>query len=203
VPPNPKVPKPPWHTPTTRDVAALKDWTKERLTVRFVERLNKLYAELAHSGVAFELNSDDEQPIRAVLVLLEHLIALARGATKKDESPIEPLREAIRKGSFPTIPPELADFIHPAKRGHGKRQHKRGRAERALDEAVEDVHFIRELWKREYRHWKRRKGNPDDVNPQGNPPFAEEIAAEFHNVDYKTLVERVRSGKNFRRRSTI
>jgi hypothetical protein len=61
-----------------------------------------------------------------------------------------------------------------------------------LDEAVEDVHFIRELWKREYPHWKRR---------QGNPPFAEEIAAEFRGVDYNTLVERVRAGKNFRRKS--
>jgi hypothetical protein len=171
------LPKPPWHTPTKRDAEKMKAWTKERLEGRKAERLNSLFEELeAHGGVDFEFNYEQATLVRRKF---QDLIDEA------NEGNIEPLREAVRK-----VIPELADFIQLPKRGRGKRRHN---TNRKVERAVEDVYFIRELWKREYRgRWKRFRDNP---------PYAHEIAAEFHNVDPRTV--KSQAGKNRTRKSTI
>jgi hypothetical protein len=112
-PPPLKLPKPPWKSENMRDVAAMKAWVKERLEVRQSERFNKLYEELkAHGGVEIEENG----PVTVVQYKWKELIDMAYEATEKNEAPIEPLREAVRKPI-----PELADFIHPRKRAVGER----------------------------------------------------------------------------------
>lgn len=180
--PTPKLPKPPWWSRNKNDVEWMKAWVFERLKVRFAERLNKLYAELkARGGIEF-----DPETHRGTIV--HRTLQDMKDAAEQGN--MEPLREAY---------PELAEYLHPRKRKPGERRFSR---DLELDDAVEDVHFIRQLWKREYGgRWKRRQPNADDANPQGNPPFAEEIAAEFHHVDATEV--RSRAGKNFARKSKI
>jgi hypothetical protein len=185
VPPTPKMPKPPWHSRNMRDVEWMKDWVKERLEVRRAESFNRLYRELCeHGGVEIEANG----PATVVYYKWQDLIDMAYEATEDDQAPIERLREAMLKrgGDYA----KLAPLIRP-NRGQGGRRHKR---DFAMERAIEDVHFIRdELWPREHNgRWKRSRDNP---------PSAEEIVAEFHGVDYNTLVQR--AGKNFARKSTI
>jgi hypothetical protein len=171
------LPKPPWKSENMRDVKAMKNWVKERLAVRQVERLNKLYAEF-HDGV----DVDPETWLSTVArPKLEDLIDDAYEATEGDPGAIEPLRKELRGRGYA----KLAELIKP-NRGRGDRRHQ---PDFSMKAAVEDVHFIRQLWRREFGHWRRR--HPDS-NTQGNPPFAEEIAAEFHDVDYDKLVDLTR-----------
>jgi hypothetical protein len=129
--------KPKWWSQNTDDIAAMKAWVEERLRVRLVERVNRLYAELKqHGGVEF----DPKTRLAAVVRFkLEDAIDVA------EQGNMEPLRKAY---------PEIAAYINPRPRQRGERRHTKNLA---LKRAVEDVHFIRQLWMEEYGHWKRRR----------------------------------------------
>ena len=183
--PTPKLPKPPWQSQNMRDVEWMKAWVCERLHVRELERTNReikeLYKEFCdHGGVDFDPETGHSKLVRPKL---EDLIDQA---WYYDD--MEPLREYFRK-----INPKLADLIHPRKRAQGERGFTRNAA---LEYAVKDVHYVRrELWPQECGNKNRKRDNP---------PSAEEIVAEFYNLDhddYEKLVSR--SGKNFARKSKI
>jgi len=168
--PTPKLPPPRWDTRNPADVDAMAAWVSEHLEVRQAERFNQLYAELkAHGGVEIEENG----PARVVRYSDAEALEEARLGN------MEPLHEAARRAGHP----EWVPFLQP-KRGRG--QYKRVRYY-TLEEAVEDVYFIRQLWQQEYGRSRRARGNR---------PTAEEIAAAFHNVDVRGVISRT---KNYRR----
>jgi hypothetical protein len=158
------LPKPPWWSQNERDALAMTAWVEERLKRRLAEKLNAMAAELDASlgdRVAF-----DDKTLTAQVTHYTLDEALAEAAAGE----VEPLRAL-----YPTI----ADYIHPPKRERGQRRWHR---DRKLESAVDDVRFIRQLWKREYGHYKRAVDNP---------PFAIEIAANFWGVPREWVESRV------------
>src|SRR5262249_4809783 len=121
--------KPPWWSQNKDDIDAMVAWVNERLRVRFLERMNKLALELYEQGVEFNPEGLGTPPVH---YSYEAAIDEARKGN------VEPLRKHR---------PEIADLIHRPKRRRGERGFPRNLR---LDWAVEDVKFIRQLWKREY-----------------------------------------------------
>jgi hypothetical protein len=161
------LPKPRWWSRNEADANAMVAWVFERLEVRRIERINRLAYELAEHGNTFDFETGLSTPVYSYKAAIEAAQA----------GNVEPLREAARKAGLP----ELAEFISPPKLKPGEYQRVRNFR---LDDAVEDVRYIREeLWPQEF-NFKRRS--------RDNPPTAEDIAAAFHNVDVEEVISQLR-----------
>jgi hypothetical protein len=90
---------------------------------------------------------------------------------------IGPLREFIRKRD-----PKLAEFINLPKRKKGVRFPKDKSSDK-VDLAVADVGRIRSLWKKHFGRLKR---------PKNDPLAAEQIAADWWDVEVEDVIERIR-----------
>jgi hypothetical protein len=165
VAPTPKLPRPErWHSRDKRDADAMVAWVSERLNVRYAEHMNEMIAEVGDQWK----HDPDTGLAEIVYWKLEDRI----GEAKQDN--MEPLREAY---------PEIAAYINPRKRRQGETKQTPQRHRLRLQWAVEDVFYIRELWKREYGRWKRG---------ERNPPSAEQIAANYWNVEVRSVKSKVR-----------
>ena len=162
VAPPPKLPKPRcWWSHNEADADKMVAWVNEHLTVRKAERMNEMIAEV---GDQWKL--DPETGLATITYYkLEDMFDEAETGN------MEPLRKAY---------PKLAKYLNPRQRGKGDYPRPPNlKAERA----AEDVHFIRELWRREFGKWKRARNNP---------PFAEDIAAAFHKVHVDSVKSRLK-----------
>jgi hypothetical protein len=173
VAPPPKLPKPEWWLRDTADADAMVAWVNERLWVRFAERMNKMIAEV---GDQWEIDPETGLATIAYWKFEDRIIEAEQGN-------MEPLREAY---------PEIAAYINPRKRDVGEHLN-RFTSYLRTKWAVEDVHFIRQLWRQEYDgKWKRG---------ERNPPTATQIATAFHNVVLKSVESQAE--KNYRRKPRI
>ena len=142
----------------------MTDWIIEQLRLRLVKRLNRLARELAATGrVEFD---DENGRVEVVEYTYEEAIAIAKEATEDDETPLEPLREYLRKEGRP----ELAGFIK-SNRGRHDRRHD---PDYKMTGAKEDIKSINTLWFQTYGFRRRPRGS--------KMPRAEDIAAELNNV---------------------
>jgi hypothetical protein len=153
-------PPPPWEP---RYAADIKAWTVEHLKRRVAEQLNEYWAIFAASEQC-EWDHENE------------CFMFVRPSLEDDkyvadvEGDLEPLRQRY---------PEIAEYIHSRKRGHGKRRHY---PNWRVKSAIKEAKFIRHLWFQTYGFQRQRR---DDGMPR-----AEQIAAEILKVDVRSIKSR-------------
>jgi hypothetical protein len=167
VAPTPQLPRPErWVSRDKRDADAMVAWVNEWLLVRKAEHMNEMIAE--EVGDQWKIDPDTGQAEIVYWTDEDKRIEAEQGN-------MEPLREAN---------PKIAAYINPRKRRVGETKQVPPRHRLRLQWAVEDVFYIRELWKREYQgRWKRG---------ESNKPTAEQIAANFWKVDVRSVKSKVR-----------
>jgi hypothetical protein len=151
--------KPPWTARTTRDQKAMIDFVVGELLAEDVDN--------AEWSDRQQLNSD----------AVERIYRRAQRESAKQEARrgnVDPLRALIASSDQA----DLTEFIDEPKRVRGQRRPIRPSPEQCLQRyganlagRAGDVERVRAIWKREYGHWKRHRGER---------PYAEEIVSAYY-----------------------
>jgi hypothetical protein len=166
---------PPWYPTNKAEQDWLRQWTNEQFAD--LDAAEAASARVLEDLLAFSRKSRFGDLDLSVHQLLTVLVSPTQIEEMKAQAQLEKAKAQARLGNLEPLRrlySEIAEFLHKPKLKPGRpvdNDDKRYRLR--VSAAIDDVHFIRNIWANNYGRWKR---------PDNDPVTAESIAAGRHGL---------------------